>query len=118
MIYTIKYTVDWVIKNRKGYAFKDYDEARIASAILRGIKTGVFHYSLNDEGMLNGIVVGDRIDLKTVIIHDILTLDKGVVKYFMKVFLRRFGSETRIIGKVGSRDRVFNDPVKLYGLLH
>lgn len=109
---TVKEAVDWILKNRKNKAFRYYSPDTIAMEIIHAIKQNVFTYSFDSHGKLNGIVCGEVRPNNEICIMDILTTEKGVVKKFMKIF-NELHPNSRIIGHVRDRVRVFYDPNKL-----
>ncbi len=109
---SLKELVSWTIKNRSKTAFKDYSHNKIAEEIKASIKCKGFTFKCNNKEEIIGIVCCERYDDHTVIVHDVIATQPGIIKEFMKVFLTRFPNH-KIIGECRNRPRIFNDPTKL-----
>lgn len=111
---TIKDAVEWVLKHRKKDAFKNHTAGTIALEISHSISEGLFYYSINEDGNLNGLVCcrwGD--DQGTIYVDNILTTGGPlVIKKFMQYYVTTFPNY-QIVGHIRERYRFFNDPSKL-----
>lgn len=112
--FTIKQMTDWIVEHRKGDAFKDYPHNKIATAIANAVKCplGVFSYYVSDEGVVEGVVLGEKIQHDIIMIHDILCLNHKALITFLTRFIE-FYPDYKICGKAHGRDRIFVDPHKL-----
>ena len=105
--------LEWIKANRKGNAFKDYTDQRIVVLVYHSIYDNCFAYSLDDKGVFTGVVCGTKnATSKTVWIHDILTIKRGIVKKFMKQFNDTY-PDWKIVGMCRGRLRKFNNSSKL-----
>ena len=101
--------VDWVIKNRRGMAFKEYPPNKIANCIKDAIKHDVFVFSHTDR-VINGIACGERNDEEQYIfIHDVLTTQPGIVKKFILYCYTKYPSYA-IYGMAHGHYRLINNP--------
>lgn len=87
--------VRYVLKERKGNAFKDYSEENIASTILRGVKEETTLYSTRNNGSVCGVIVCFKEEkTKTMFVNDILTSEPWVIPNFVMHFVKHFPSYT------------------------
>ncbi len=86
---TLGELVEFVLKNRRGNAFKAYHESAIASGIIYAAENGTLRYACNSKGEVCGIVTAFAKD-NTLYIYDILTAEKWVFKEFIKVLKNEF----------------------------
>lgn len=102
----VGHVVAWVVKNRRGAAFKDYTRNKIYAEVMESIESEVFRYTFDDKG-LTGVVCGVKDDdKKHIYIYDILTTSKGALKALLKTANQSFPNY-EIFGKVRSRKRHF-----------
>lgn len=86
---TLGQLVQYVLDNRKGNAFKDYDELTIALLIQRAASAGTMLYSCDSFDAPNGIVVATKME-RRMHINDILTTDSSVMHVFVSTFKQRW----------------------------
>lgn len=88
---TLGELVDYVLKNRKGNAFRNYDEHTIASGIKRAADSRTLLYSCRDDGSLCGIIVCvEDESAKTMNVQDLLTTERWVLPKFVLYFREHF----------------------------
>ena len=106
--------VEWILKNRKGTAFRGYSEEKIICEVVEGLENETMSYSLDASGQITGVVCGTKDASKKVFYcHDILVTKKGIVKDMMRVFMSLYPDYTiEGINKNG-RFRQFKNPEKL-----
>jgi len=92
---TLGELVKWVMDNRKGNAFKDYEERVIASGIKLASDLGTLLYMCRDDGSLCGIIVC-REDQKNRLMYvvDLLTTERWVLPMFVKYFVTNYPEYT------------------------
>lgn len=110
--------VDWIKKNRTGYAFKDYSDDLIISQICGSIRNDIFRISVDENKNIIGIVCGERNDTtKIIFINDILTTRFGVVKQFLSECVEKY-PDYELHGCVhGERKRIFKSSKRLLSKL-
>ena len=108
---TIGETVEWIIKNRRGRAFRGYSPFKILSCISECVDKETM-VCISDPSGIVGVCCGEIRD-NTLYIHDILTIRSGIVKQMLSHFLKRFPGYT-LEGMVGDRKRKFTNPQKLF----
>ena len=106
--------VTWILKNKKGDAFKNYSEEKIVSLIYASFYDRCLAYTQDEiTGEFTGVVCGIKTAYnKTVTIHDILTTKPGVVKQMMKKFNSLYPGYS-LTGTCRGRARIFNNSDKL-----
>ena len=91
---TLQEMVLYCIKNRTPMVFTNWTEGQIANTIYECIKEGTMSYSVNEKtGQINGIVLAYRLETdpnNVLVINDILTTERGVVRKFIQFFRDRF----------------------------
>lgn len=92
---TLGELVNYVLQNRKGDAFKDYQEHQIAGGIKRAAEDGTMLYACRDDNSVCGIVTAfNNKATKTMHIHDILTTERWALRAFVGIFKKRFPEHT------------------------
>lgn len=109
--YTLMDFVHWVQANKRGRAFRFYDDGLVLREIVEGLADGVFSYT-EDTNSITGIATGKRLTSKSIYISDVLTTNKEALKQLVERFLLLF-PEYSIEGKCRTRKRNFNNPLKL-----
>ena len=105
--------VNWILTNRRNSAFRDYPPNKIASEVSMSMQQGVFLITTDKDEKITGVVCGEKNDKsKTIMIHDILATQTGVVKRFMQQCIKTY-PYYKIVGECRNRPRIFNDPNKL-----
>ncbi len=89
---TLGQLVKFVLDNRRGKAFKSYDEQTIANAILQCSQDGTMIYSVNNNNKIKGIVIATKDGNGTMYVHDILTIEPKVFATFVHEFQKRWPS--------------------------
>lgn len=82
---TVADLVKYVEENREGNGFKDWAFSTLISRFNDGIDEQTLYYSLNHNGMINGVVLGTlSADKKSIFVDGILTTAKNVLKQFVR----------------------------------
>lgn len=113
---TLRDLVKFILHNRWKGAFP-YDENTIALELLEAEKNGVFSYSTNEFGILNGVAVGTKLANNIVLIHDALTTENGVVRKLLEDFMKAFPTHALQYVHHGKRVTI-KQPIKLVERLH
>jgi len=88
---TIQEAIDFILKNRKGNAFKGYSEDTIAQLLSETADTSTILTASNDNEEIVGVVCAIPYPrFKKLYIHDILTTEKWVLPEFVSYFLTNF----------------------------
>src|SRR5678815_5447569 len=76
--------VNYVRKNRRGNAFKDWAFDTLIARFADGIDERTLYYSVDHEGNINGVALGTlSADKKSLYIDSVLTTAKDVLKKFI-----------------------------------
>lgn len=78
--------VEFILLNRRGKAFVKWTRQEITMALLEALESGTLLYSISPRGYINGVVHGSKHDGHTLHIHNILTIEDGVFRTFVKRF--------------------------------
>jgi hypothetical protein len=88
---TIEQLVQYILKNRRGNAFKDYSQHLIENGIKIAYNQGTMLCAVNNDGEVCGIVIARAYHEQRIMdILDILTTEKWVLPKFVREFLARF----------------------------
>lgn len=110
---SIKELTDWILVNRRGEAFKGYAPNKISNEIKSSIASNVFAFNYDKHECITGIVCGEKLeDGHYIIIHDILTIEKGTMKKFMQFYLSLY-PDWPIIAKRNGKLTTYYNPTKL-----
>jgi len=105
---TLGQCVEFVLKHRKGNAFKDYEEHHIASDLLMCSNEGTMFYAVNPVGELCGVVTAiANVDKKIMYVRDILAIERWVLPTFVRMFKERFPDYT-ITASRRCKERTYN----------
>lgn len=106
--------VDWIIKNRKGNAFKDYSKEKIECELYESIFFCIFRLALDHDGNIIGVVCGNRdINKKQIYVHDILSTKEGIVQMFLNDCHKCY-PDYQLLGMAkNERPRVFSNAKQL-----
>jgi hypothetical protein len=80
---SIKEIVEWILKNRKGNAFKNYSELKIVCLIQEGVRDNTFYFVEDKEKHILGVACGIKIADNMIEAHDVLTVKTGILKQFI-----------------------------------
>lgn len=84
---TLGQLVEYVLKYRKGNAFKDHLEHQIASGIKLASDSGTMLYCCRDDGTVCGIITCfEDAKNKVMYVNDALTTQKWVLSRFVTYF--------------------------------
>ncbi len=116
---TVTQLVSYVLRHRKGNAFKDWTTPEICYAINVGIDSKCCVADVDNFGNINGIIIGNPNDAnKTIHIIGVITTRKCALRNFITWLRNNFPSDWRITatrnGKLVEYDtkKLLN---KLYG---
>lgn len=88
---TIGDLVQYVLKHRKGNAFKDYNEYLIATGIENALYEGTLFYALREDGNICGIALGKwHESTKVMDVLEMLTTERWAFPAILKSFRQRF----------------------------
>ena len=88
---TIGKAVEYVLKNKRGYAFKDCTERHIASLIIKCDKLGGVVTLTNENDKMVGIACFIPYPTtKTIYVHDMVTTSKNALACFMTYFINHY----------------------------
>jgi len=104
---------DWIIKNRKGYAFKDYSLNQIMGE-LKYCAERMSMLCVTEDENVAGVVTGrlDK-DKRVYFVFNILATRSKVVKQMMKFFNENYPQYSIKGIKHGNQQRLFTDTIKL-----
>ena len=81
---------EWIIKNRKGEAFKNYDMARLCKEIVECATNDTMLCVEDENKNIVGVYFGEvNHDTKVFFIHDILATSTFVLKEMLKYFIKK-----------------------------
>lgn len=87
---TIEDATKFVMLNRKGNAFKDWDENQVAHSIRIAIDKGTFAYVCAEDKQLTGLVVGSMIMDDVLYIDNILAISRQAFRDLVQHFKQTF----------------------------
>lgn len=76
---TVQEVVDWVLKNRKGNAFKDYSPIKVLLQVHEGMQRDEI-LCISEGKDIVGVICWEKMPSNVIFVHDILTTKKGAFK--------------------------------------
>ena len=82
---------EWILKNRSGMAFKDYDMATVCKEILECLENDTMLMVEDEKQNIVGVFFGRKnVITKEFFVYDILTTEPWVLKEMIKYFINKF----------------------------
>ncbi len=106
----------FVLANRKGNAFRDWQEHQIAHSIRIAIDKGTFAYVADREGNLTGLIVASLIMEDVLFIENVLTTDKEALKMLVIHFQQSFPNHL-LMAKRKGKTKLYKNTQRLCHLI-